>query len=82
MKKESLGDKYKKFIIRINKLEKDKKALIEQITKLSKLSVDQSLMIGERNITIQKLKGNIDKDAVFDECNENKIKYLKGRENV
>ncbi len=56
MKKESLGDKYKKSIIRISKLEKDKKALIEQITKLSKLSVDQSLMIGERNIVIQKLK--------------------------
>ena len=77
MKKESLGDKYKKSIIRINKLEKDKKALIEQITKLSKLSVDQSLMIGERNITIQKLKGNIDKDTIFDEDNKNKIKYIK-----
>ena len=59
MKKESLGDKYKKSIIRINKLEKDKKALIEQITKLSKLSVDQSLMIGERNIIIQKLKEEV-----------------------
>ena len=77
MKKDSLGDKYKKSIIRINKLEKDKKALIEQITKLSKLSVDQSLMIGERNITIQKLKGNIDKDTIFDEDNKNKIKYIK-----
>jgi len=77
MKKDNLGDKYKKSIIRINKLEKDKKALIEQITKLSKLSVDQSLMIGERNITIQKLKGNIDKDTIFDEDNKNKIKYIK-----
>ena len=77
MKKDSLGDKYKKSIIRISKLEKGKKALIEQITKLSKLSVDQSLMIGERNITIQKLKGNIDKDTIFDEDNKNKIKYIK-----
>ncbi len=59
MKKDSLGDKYKKSIIKISKLEKDKKALIEQITKLSKLAVDQSLRISERNITIQKLKEEV-----------------------
>ena len=82
MKKESLGDKYKKSLIRIHKLEEDKKALTERISKLRTLLVSMDILLGKRNVEIQKLKENIDKDAVFDECNENKIKYLKGRENV
>ncbi len=76
MKKESLGDKYKKSLIRIHKLEEDKKALTERISKLSKLTVEQDILLGKKNIIIQGMKNDIDKDAVFDERNENKIKYI------
>ncbi len=56
MKKESLGDKYKKSLIRIHKLEEDKKALTERISKLSKLTVEQDILLGKKNIEILKLK--------------------------
>ncbi len=56
MKKESLGDKYKKSLIRIRKLEEDKKALTERISKLSTLLVSMDLLLGKKNVEIQKLK--------------------------
>ena len=56
MKKESLGDKYKKSLIRMRKLEEDKKALTERISKLSTLTVEQDILLGKKNIEILKLK--------------------------
>ena len=56
MKKESLGDKYKKSLIIIRKLEEDIKALIERISKLSTLLVSMDILLGKRNVEILKLK--------------------------
>ena len=59
MKKESLGDKYKTAVKRISKLEEDDRHLVLQISKLSKLTVTQDIMLGERNMKIQKMKEGI-----------------------
>ena len=56
MKKESLGDNYKKALKRIKHLEGVKKKQETMVDDLCQLVVNQDRMLGERNVEIQKMK--------------------------
>ena len=76
MKKESLGDKYKKALKRIKYLEGINKKNEIIVADLCQLVINQDKMLGKMNMEMQEMKSDIEKDAVFDGYNENTIKYI------